>query len=88
MNMCHCQQCNGTLEPDYPEECPDTCASMVVVHEKCGGIGGCECFLHKHLGIKACAEVPAQNCDCPTAEDIASDKADAVEHARESREDR
>ena len=25
---CNCRQCNGTLEPDYPEECPDSCASM------------------------------------------------------------
>ena len=45
---CNCRQCNGTLEPDYPEECPDSCASMQEPTE-CGEceeiIEECVCWL-------------------------------------------
>ena len=46
---CNCAQCNGTLEPDYPPDCPDSCASMQEPTE-CGeceeDLDACVCWLY------------------------------------------
>ena len=78
---CNCDQCNGTLEPDYPPECPETCASMRRCPDGCGGCAGnvgpnCEhCKFH----------VP-DDCDCPTPAEIRADREEARAEAR--RDDR
>ena len=81
MISCRCPSCNGD-GPDYPDECPDTCASMTVTYEKCGGVGECICFLHRFLGLAACAEETTADCDCPSPEEIAEDRAEARADAR------
>lgn len=80
---CNCPQCSGTLEPDYPEECPDSCRSMQVVYSECGGVGQCECFPDTLRGRLAlwwqgpCAVDLSPECECPTADEIAENRAEA-----------
>lgn len=80
---CNCAQCNGTLEPPEAPECPDLCRSMQVVYSECGGVGRCECFPDTLRGwLNAwwqgpCAVDPSPECDCPSPQEIAEDRAEA-----------
>ena len=78
---CNCAQCSETLEPDYPEECPETCASNHPVYGTDGTLWG---QLRGWL-FGAYIIDPSPECDCPTADEIAEDRAEARADAREDR---
>lgn len=91
MYSCPCAQCNGTLEPNYPEDCPDTCRSKQNVHVECGSTRACKCFPRTLLGrlcmwlVGPCGIEEDPECDCPAPAEI---RAEREERRAEARSDK
>lgn len=75
----------------FPPDCPDSCRSMQIIWSQCGGVDMCSCYAHLPHGTRwfwrlrdwlifgqeICVPLTDNECDCPSAEEIAADRAEA-----------